>query len=466
MDRTEYTFTIITMGCAKNEVDSARMKQALVQSGYRYADDPGDADVILVNTCSFLESATEESIEIIFEALALPHVEAGDAKVVVCGCMPARYKDDLATSLTEVQTFVPCAEEWDIVARVDAELGICGQITDGEDGEGEEGGEGIVNASTSVENQSFTPQSPQDAFCAPLFDLGTTSAYIKISEGCNRFCSFCAIPYIRGRHHSFSFEQIESDVAAALAAGAKELVLIAQDTGRWGEDLDGDYSLAWLIRTLAEMHPETWIRVMYLEPEGITDELLEIMATHDNVCSYLDIPLQHVSPEVLSRMNRTGSPEEFSALLAHIRRMVPGDSLRTTLIAGFPGEPEEDLDLLLAFLEEAQFDYVGVFAFSPEEGTRAFELDGQLDEEVRNERAQRIRDFSDAISVGIVEARCGQVVPVLIEGAEEDGQLVGRTQHQAPEVDGETYVDAGEVGEIVMARIVDTMMYEMEGEVQ
>ena len=442
MQRSDHSFALITLGCAKNEVDSARMKQALLSAGYRYTDEPAEADAILVNTCSFLESATEESIGVIFEANDLPRVAAGMAKIAVCGCMPARYGADLADALTEVTCFVPCAEEPDIVAKIDALLGI-GAEKDAED----------------------AVQSHSEALCAPLFETGTTSAYIKISDGCDRFCSFCAIPYIRGRYHSFTYEAINADVEDALAAGVRELILIAQDTGRWGTDLPGGRDLTWLVRTLAEAHPQTWIRVMYLEPEGITDGLLEVMATHANVCSYLDIPLQHVSPAVLRPMNRHGNADEFLALLSHIREMVPDVTLRTTLIAGFPGETEDDLDDLCDFLEEAAFDYVGVFPFSPEEGTRAYGLPGRIPAEECLERAQRIRDFADAISANVIAERVGRMVQVLIEGYEEDGQLVGRTQAQAPEVDGETYVDAGEPGDVVWARIVDTMMYEMEGEV-
>ena len=442
MHRSDFAFAIITMGCAKNEVDSARMKQALLNAGYRFVEEPADADAILVNTCSFLQSATEESIGVIFEANDLPRVSDGTAKIAVCGCMPARYGEELADALTEVSCFVPCAEERDIVAKIDGLLGV---LPD----------EAADDAS----------QSQSEAFCAPLFELGSTSAYIKISDGCDRFCSFCAIPYIRGRYHSFTYEAICADVDDALAAGARELVLIAQDTGRWGTDLPGGHDLTWLVRSLAEAHPDTWIRVMYLEPEGITDGLLEVMATHDNVCSYLDIPLQHVSPAVLKPMNRKGNAEEFLALLERIRAAVPDVTLRTTLIAGFPGETEEDLDELCDFLEDAAFDYVGVFPFSAEEGTRAYELPGRIPDEECFERAQRIRDLADGISAPLIAERVGKVVPVLVEGWEEDGQLVGRTQAQAPEVDGETYVDAGEPGDVVMARIVDTMMYEMEAEV-
>ena len=444
MQRSQCSFSLITLGCAKNEVDSARMKQALLSAGYSFTPEPSCADAILINTCSFLQSATEESIEVIFDALGLERVGKASPQVVVCGCMPARYGADLAESLHEVTCYIPCADEVHVVDRLDALLGIT------------PAGEGKAAAKA--------PQSESEAFCAPLFDIGTTSAYIKISDGCDRFCAFCAIPFIRGRYHSFSYEAIEADVREALTAGARELILIAQDTGRWGCDLPGGHDLAWLVRTLAEAHPDTWIRVMYLEPEGITDELLSCMATHGNVCSYLDIPLQHVSASVLERMNRTGSAREFLALLSHIRSLVPDITLRTTIVCGFPGETEEDMDELCDFLEEARFDYVGVFDFSPEEGTVAYELPDQIDPEERLERAQRVRDLSDALSAGIIAERIGREMAVLVEGREEDGQLVGRAQSQAPEVDGETYVDEGEIGEVIRVRIVDTMLYEMEGE--
>lgn len=450
MRRSDFAVNIITLGCAKNDVDSARMKQALLAAGYVWTPEPAHADVVLINTCAFLQSAAEESIGVIFEALDLERVAAGKAKVAVCGCLPARYGEDLTASLVEVECFVPCAEEPDVVARVDALVGVRQPRMRGLFGRGA----GVAAGATCASGAHQL-----------LYDKGTPSAYIKISDGCDRFCAFCAIPYIRGRYHSFTYDAIAADVQDALDAGARELVLIAQDTGRWGQDLGEGFTLAWLVQMLADAHPDTWIRVMYLEPEGITDELLSVMATHDNVCSYLDIPLQHVSERVLAAMNRRGSAAEFLALLEHIRETVPGVVLRTTLIAGFPGETEEDLDELLAFLDEAQFDYAGVFPFSPEEGTRAFDLPEQLDEDTRMERAQRIRDLADAISAQVIAARVGSVVPVLIEGVEEDGQLVGRTQAQAPEVDGETYVDAGAVGDVVMVRIADTMMYEMEGEV-
>lgn len=436
----------VTMGCAKNEVDSAAMGRALAAAGYRIADDPAAADVIVVNTCSFIEAATEESLEAIFEAASLPCVAAGDAAIVVAGCMPARYGDDLAEELTEARAFVPCSREDDIVAVLAGITGFAGL--------GAEGREGAAAADAP----SAVTVGGDEAACAPTF------AYVKISDGCDRFCSYCTIPHIRGRYRSFPFERIRADVAREVAAGAGEIVLIAQDTGRWGADLPGDRDLAWLVDTLAEEFPRTWFRVMYLQPEGVTDGLLSVMAARENVCSYLDIPLQHVSAPLLRAMNRAGSAEKFSALVERIRAAVPDITLRTTLIAGFPGETEDEFEALCDFVAEEPFDYVGVFPYSREEGTAAFDLPGQLDEEEKAERAQVLRDVADAACAARVAARIGRTYPVLVEGIEEDGQRFGRAQCQAPEVDGVTYVGAGNVGDVVNVVIADTLLYEMESE--
>ena len=287
---------------------------------------------------------------------------------------------------------------------------------------------------------------------------------MKISDGCDRFCSYCTIPFIRGRYRSFPLERVRAEVAAHAAAGVREVVLIAQDTGRWGEDFEEPSTLAELVSTLAEEFPDVWLRVMYLQPEGVTDDYLEAVAAHGNVCPYFDIPLQHVDEGVLRAMNRTGSRAEFEELIERILSRVPDATLRTTLIAGFPGETEELFEELVDFVEEGLFDYVGVFPYSREEGTRAARLDGQVDEDEKAERAQRLRDAADAASVPRIAARVGCEMDVLVEGAEEDGQLYGRAMCQAPEVDGVTYLAAGEPGEVVRVRIADTLLYEMEGE--
>ena len=424
----------VTLGCAKNEVDTAEMTKRLTAAGYEVCDDASAADVVVVNTCSFIQAATEESLEAIFEVCDLPNFVEGSAKLVVAGCMPARYGNDLASELGEAQAFVPCSKEDDIVEVLAGVLG-----------------DAAPHASTSADAQSPWAASP--------------ASYVKISDGCDRFCSFCAIPYIRGHYHSFPLETIRASVAERVEAGVREITLIAQDTGRWGEDFDEPSNTAALLATLADEFPQTWFRLMYIEPQGVSDELLDVIASKPNVCKYLDMPLQHASKPVLRAMNRRGDENSHRELVARIRERVPGITLRTTLIAGFPGETDVDFDVLQNFLEEVEFDYVGVFPYSQEEGTRAAEMDGQIDEAIKIERAQSLRDISDAIGEARVSARIGQEMDVLVLGCEEDGQLYGRAMCQAPEVDGVVYLEEGEVGDIVRARIIDTLVYEMEGDV-
>lgn len=438
----------VTLGCAKNEVDTMHMRERVTSAGYRVVHDPACADAVVVNTCSFIQAATEESIEAIFDAASLPNVESGRAALVVAGCMPARYGDDLEQELSEAHAFVPCSREDDIAevlagvfASLFADAAPCFSLAAGKPG-----------AADLVSEPGETLQP------------GAVSAYVKISDGCDRFCSYCAIPYIRGRYHSFPLVDICAEVDARVAQGAREIVLIAQDTGRWGTDFDEPSSLACLVGHLANLHPSTWFRVMYIQPEGISDAFLDAVASHENICPYFDIPLQHVDPTLLAAMNRRGSREEFEALVDRIRSKVPRAVLRTTLIAGFPGETEEQFENLCDFVEQAPFDYVGVFAYSREEGTRAFDLPNQIDDEEKADRAQRLRDVADASCMPRIAARVGQEMDVLVEGCEEDGQLFGRAMCQAPEVDGVVYLSEGEIGEMVRVRIVDTLLYEMEGE--
>ncbi|MBC2890499.1 30S ribosomal protein S12 methylthiotransferase RimO [Gordonibacter massiliensis (ex Traore et al. 2017)] len=428
----------VTLGCAKNEVDTEHMRERVADAGYALADDPADADAIVVNTCSFIQAATEESLEAVFEAADLPNVASGRAALVVAGCMPARYGADLEAELVEAGAFVPCSREDDIALVLAETIGKA-------DGEGA----APCAASSAVEGSS-APHGP-------------VSAYVKISDGCDRFCSYCTIPFIRGRYRSFPLDDVRDEVRKQVDRGVREIVLIAQDTGRWGADFPEPSTLAALVSTLAEEHPSTWFRLMYIQPEGLTDELLEAVASHANVCDYFDIPLQHVDADILRAMNRTGSRADFEALAARVRRRMPDAALRTTLIAGFPGETDEQFEELCSFVEDADFDYIGVFPYSREEGTRAHDLPNQVDEDEKADRAQRLRDLADAVCAPRIAARIGRELDVLVEGREEDGQLFGRAMCQAPEVDGVTYLEAGEVGDIVRVRVEDTLLYEMEG---
>lgn len=431
----------ITLGCAKNEADTRKMAYALCKHGFIVIDDVQDAavDLIIVNTCSFIQSATEESIAAILDALELPSFQYG-AKLIVAGCMPARYGQDLIGEFPEVARFVDCANEDNIASIVSEVLSV---------DEMPNYYEAALAEDTSVK------QNIEHPYCA----------YIKISDGCDRWCSYCTIPIIRGRYHSFSQEQIFTDVEREVNRGAKEIVLIAQDTGRWGADLGNDKSLAGLIVFLADGFPDVRFRVMYIQPEGITNEFLDAMAHKSNICKYLDIPIQHVSANILRKMNRSGSAQEFVELFERVRSHVPGVALRTTLIAGFPGETEADFDELLDFVENCSLDYIGVFPYSREEGTKAFDLPNQVDEDERHFRAQRLRDMADAVCASNIASRIGKCAKVLVEGAEVDGQLFGRTEWQAPEVDGVTFLNAGQPGEFVEVVIEDTLFYDMEGSV-
>ena len=363
----------------------------------------------------------------LFEIAGYDSVASGGTKLVVCGCMPSRFGDDLAEELTEADKFVTCSEEDNIVEIIDDILGVSS-----------------VRDSVEV-----------------VFDYAP-SEYVKISDGCNRFCSFCTIPYIRGRYHSFSYDEIASDVKAKVESGTKEIVLIAQDSGIWGLDLKPRENLASLLKRLAEAYPDTWFRVMYLQPAGMTDELLDVMAAHDNICKYFDIPLQHCDSAILKSMNRSGSRAEYEQMVARIRQRIPGVALRTTLIVGYPGETEEQFEDLCDFVSEAEFDYVGIFAYSPEDGTPAAELPDQIDEDTKQARLQELRDIADPVSSSVVSQRIGASMDILVLGCEEDGQLYGRAQCQAPDVDGVTYLDNGTVGEIHTVTISDTLLYEME----
>ena len=411
------------------------MRRQTLAAGFSLVDDPLNADAIVVNTCSFIEAATEESLEAIFDMAEIERPDGVSVPIVVAGCMPARYGSELEDELSEAVAFVPCSKEDDITE-------LLGRILDID----------RAKLALSIDAASGSELKP------------TPSAYVKISDGCDRFCSFCTIPLIRGRYHSFSYEEIAQEVDRLVAAGTKEIVLIAQDTGRWGDDFEEPSTLASLIGRLAVMFSDTWFRVMYIQPAGVTDELLDTIAAHENVCSYLDIPLQHVQPQILHAMNRTGSRKAFEELLGRIRSRIPDVTLRTTLIAGFPGESDEDFESLCDFIEGAGFDYVGVFPYSREDGTRAASMDHQIDEAVKLERAQMLRDIADSVCTARVAERIGSTCEVLVLGREEDGQLFGRARCQAPDVDGVVYLEEGEPGSIVTVTIADTLLYEMEAE--
>lgn len=420
----------MTLGCPKNEVDSDVMAARASAAGYRIVEDTNDADVVIVNTCSFIQDATEESISIVLD-LASPEC-AGDPRVVVAGCMPSRYGADLREALPEVAAFLPVADEANVVDVLDSLTG---------------------HRSTR-----------DDAI--PLRTVAGPSAYLRVSDGCHRTCAYCTIPAIRGPYRSVPLPELAREATALVASGAKELVLIGQDTTAWGRDLEGPETLADLITELSAIDGLEWLRIMYAQPDGVTEPLLRAMSASPKVCHYLDMPLQHASAPVLRAMKRRGDAESFRALVSRIRAVMPDVVLRTTLIAGFPGETREDALALKRFVEHVRFDYTGVFAYSPEDGTTAAAMPGQVPVRTKRARAQRLRDLADGIGTGKAASRVGETLEVLVEGVDPDeGVVFGRWRGQAPEIDGVVLLDRGEPGELVKVRIVDALGYDLEGEV-
>ena len=431
-------FLLVTLGCAKNEVDSDRMRALLLSAGFEEVDDAAEADVALVNTCSFLASATEESVEATLQIAEERSAGVRACPIVMCGCVPSRYGDELAPELPEVAAFVRAEDEDGIVGVVCDVLGV---------------------------------PAPAASAEGTLRTIEGASAFVKISEGCDRFCTFCAIPYIRGRYHSRPSDEVVSEVRSLMEGGVREVVLIGQDTGVWGCDLGEGETLAALLRRVAEaVRPYGgWVRVLYLQPEGMTDELIATIRDVPEVLPYIDIPIQHCSARVLKAMGRSGSPEELHALFARLRSEIPGMVLRTTGMAGFPGETDDEADELYGFIAEEAFDYCSVFAYSQEDGTAAARMDDQVDEDVKLERTQRLIDLTEQLGFAATAAHVGERVRVIVDGVEqtEDGvELIGHAWFQAPDSDGAVHIPYGEaaVGDIVTVDLVDSFCYELVGE--
>ena len=432
----------VTLGCAKNEVDTDRMRALMLGAGAEECQDVTEADIALVNTCSFLATATQESIEVTLQLAEEAQAGVRSLPIVMCGCVPSRYGDELAEELPEVTAFVRTDEE-----------------------------DGIVDVVASVLGRTKAAVTCDAADA--LRTVEGTSAYVKISDGCDRFCTFCAIPYIRGRYWSRQPEDIVREVRSLMEGGVREVVLIGQDTGVWGCDLAGGYDLAWLLELVAqEVRPyHGWVRVLYLQPEGMTDRLVAALRDIPEVLPYIDIPIQHCNEQVLRRMGRAGSARELKELFARLRQEIPGMVLRSTGMVGFPGETEEQADELVVFVEDVGFDYTSVFAYSQEEGTAAAELEDQVDEDIKVERAQRLIDVAEQLGFDATARHVGEIVDVIIDGVEENDEgveLIGHAWFQAPDCDGAVHIESAEatVGDIVRCRLVDSFCYELVGVVQ
>ena len=439
-----YKVGMVSLGCAKNQVDGEVLMASLRDGGFVPVDDAAMADIAIVNTCGFIESAKRESIEEILE-LATLKKEGKIKKLVVTGCLGERYQQEMHKELPEV----------------DAVIGI------GANGEIAELLTKMMEEDQYVE--SFPEKDKMPLCGGRVLTTPSYFAYVKIAEGCDNRCSYCAIPLIRGGYRSRTMESIEEECRALVADGAKELILIAQDTSRYGIDLYGEYSLAKLMERLCKIDGLHWLRVLYCYPDSITDELLEVMAQEEKIVPYIDLPLQHASGKILKTMNRRGDRQSLTALMKKIREKVPGVVLRTTLIAGFPGETEEDFTELAEFVKDVMFERMGCFAYSQEEGTAAAELPDQVEDETKERRAEILMDDQMNIMDAQGQELIGQTLEVLVEGFDRYAECwFGRSYRDAPDIDGKVFFTTGgkrpRLGSFVKVEITDCMDADLTGE--
>ena len=431
---------LVSLGCARNLVDSEVMTGKLREAGCVPVQDPEDADVIIVNTCSFIEAAANESIDTIL-ALAALKKEGSCSRLIVTGCLPERYREDIIAALPEVDVFLGTGAYDRIIAAVqgDSNLSVC-MLPDPD---------GITVEAADVARE-----------------LGTgPAAYLKIAEGCDRRCTYCIIPKLRGRQKSRPMADIAAEAEKLGACGVKELTLVSQDTTAYGQDMDAPADLSQLLKRLSRIPNDIWIRFLYGHPESITDAVIQTVSDHPRICPYFDIPVQHASDSVLKRMGRHYGRKDLLSLFENIRATVPGASLRTTVIVGFPGETDADFDLLLSFVKEIRFDHLGVFIYSDADDLPSHRLPDPVPAAVARRRHNRLMAAQKKISAENNRKYLEKIIPVLVESAPEKGVYMGRTRFQAPEVDGVTIIHADQlgVGNVIRVRITDTLEYDLIG---
>lgn len=432
----ENTFAMISLGCAKNLVNSEQMLYLMNEAGYTLVPDPEGADLCIVNTCGFIDAAKSEAIDNILEMAELKK-EGKLGGLIVTGCLSERYKDSIKDELPEIDAVLGVGSFGDIVGAANAVM------------EGR-------NASLFADNSAPVDEIPR------VISTGPSWAYLRIAEGCNNFCAFCAIPYIRGRYRSRTIENVIDEARELAEHGVKELIVIAQDITRYGTDLYGERCLARLCRELKKIDGIEWIRLHYLYPDQFDDELIDEIANNEKIVKYLDIPIQHINDKILKSMNRRGTGEEIRVLFKKLRERIPGLVLRTSLIAGLPGEGEAEYEELCEFLKEARIERVGVFPFSPEEGTPAAKME-HVDEETAQRRADLIMELQAPIMDDFCESFLGQTIRVLCESFdEESGYYVGRSYADSPDIDGQVYFSGickeGEFADVLITDIDDDSM--------
>lgn len=434
----------ISLGCDKNLVDSEVMLGMLTSKGYEITDDENEADVVVVNTCCFIGDAKEESIHNILEMAELR--KAGDIKaLIVTGCLAQRYKEEVQTEIPEVDAIIG-------TTAIDA---IVETLEDVLAGQGH----------NHIEDINRTPVYDKSR----IVTTGGHYAYLKIAEGCDKRCSYCIIPKVRGNYRSIPMESLLAEARKLVEFGAKELILVAQETTLYGKDLYGEKSLPRLLHELCKIDGLYWIRILYCYPEEITDKLIETIRTEEKVCHYLDIPIQHASDNILKRMGRRTNQAELRNMIARLRERIPDICLRTTLITGFPGETQEDHEELMAFVDEMEFDRLGVFTYSAEEDTPAAEFEDQIEEEIKKDRQAEIMELQQEIAFEKAENAVGRTVLAMIEGRlPNENAYAARTYMDAPNVDGLVFVQTSRelmTGDFVKVKITGSYEYDLIGEI-
>lgn len=435
-----YKVGMISLGCPKNQVDGEALLAKLAAAGYQIVNEIENSDVMIVNTCGFIEDAKREAIDTILEVAQ--YKEAGIiSALVVTGCLAERYQDEILKEMPEVDAVIGIGANSDIVKVCDKAL--CGIQT------------------SNYPNKCYLPIDDERVLSTP-----SHWAYLKIAEGCDNRCSYCAIPGIRGKFRSRKIESVVDEAKSLVNRGVKEIILVAQDTTKYGQDLYGEYSLDKLLKELVKIDGLEWIRLFYCYPQRITDSLIEVIANEDKVCKYIDIPLQHSDATVLKNMNRVGDGNDYRALLDKMRKAIPDLALRTTFMVGFPGETDEQFENLCDFVKDMKFDKMGCFTFSPEEDTPAFDMDNQIDEDVKKRRQEVLMNAQYSITEASNKSRVGNVYKVIIDSF-ADGKYTGRSYMDSPEIDSGIIFTSNKklnIGDFVNVKITDFDGYDLIGE--
>lgn len=435
--------SMIGLGCPKNQVDAEMLLSTLINEGFEIQPELENSDIVIINTCGFIDSAKQEAIDSILYAAELK--KAGlIGGIVVTGCLAERYQNEISTEMPEVDAVVGIGANGDIAK-------ICKEVIEGKK----------VNAFPS--KYCLSLEGDRILTTPPHY------AYLKIAEGCSNCCTYCAIPSIRGKFRSREIENIVEEAKNLAASGVKELIVVAQDTTRYGIDIYGEYKLPLLLKELCKVEGIEWIRILYCYPECMTDELIDTIASEDKICKYIDLPLQHADGAILKKMNRSGDEEGLASLIAKIRSRIPDIVIRTTFITGFPGETEENFETLSRFVKNISFDRLGCFAYSPEEGTFAAKMDNQVEQEVKNRRAEIIMEQQYRIFEAKQESRIGTVMTAMVDGFDDENMLyMGRTYMDAPEIDTNVIISTeGELfaGQLVKIKIIGVDDCDLVGEV-